>query len=106
MIEIRQGIGAFVISDQSARDLDVTEALSQARDALTAALSALEAQAKHSVTFDLLANDDADFVLTDALRDFSARQRAEAEDDPDVAPSRIKWADCADRLLAQIERTG
>lgn len=47
------------------------------------------------------------FALSDALRDWGHRLRDEANDDgPDhpSTPSRIEWADTADRLLSQIEK--
>lgn len=106
MIETQQGVGAFVISTSSARDFDVTAAIEEARDTLGAALAALDAQAKHSVTIDLEAEEHASFVLTEALGDFAARERNQAEDDPEGDAHRIEWAECADRLRDQIEKAG
>jgi hypothetical protein len=57
------------------------------------------------VTFDLMADDDTHFVLTEALREFASRQRWEAEDDPTGdAESRTRWAECADTALDRIEQ--
>jgi DNA-binding GntR family transcriptional regulator len=104
MIETRQGIGAFVISSSSAREFDIPAAIIQARDSLTAVLGALESQAKRKVVIDLEADEDASFVLDEALREFAARQRFQAEDDPSGnAESRIRWAECAERLAAQVD---
>ena len=58
MLETRQGVGAFVIAAESARSLDVTAELTRARDTLTTVLAALDAKAKHTITFDLMADDD------------------------------------------------
>jgi hypothetical protein len=56
------------------------------------------------VTFDLMSDDpDYYFVLTEALRDFAARERAEAEDYPDNAAARIRWAETAEDALWRIE---
>lgn len=55
------------------------------------------------VSFDLMPKEpDYYFVLTEALREFAARQRAEAED-ADNAESRIRWAETAEDALDQIE---
>jgi hypothetical protein len=55
------------------------------------------------VSFDLMPQEpDYYFVLTEALREFAARQRAEAED-ADNAESRIRWAETAEDALDQIE---
>jgi hypothetical protein len=62
--------------------------------------------ARHTVTFDLMVGDNTDFVLTEALREFAARQRSEAADeDPGsaIARDRIRWAECAEAALDQIE---
>lgn len=57
------------------------------------------------VTFDLMADDDTYFVLTEALREFGSRQRWEAEDDPTGnAESRVGWAESAAGLLDRIEQ--
>lgn len=57
------------------------------------------------VSFDLMPKEpDYYFVLTEALKEFAARQRAEAADlDEADAASRIRWADTADEALEQIE---
>jgi hypothetical protein len=58
-----------------------------------------------TVTFDLMADDDTYYVLTEALREFASRQRWEAEDDPTTtAEDRIRWAGCADNALGLIEK--
>ena len=55
------------------------------------------------VTFDLMSQDpDYYFVLTEALREFAARQRAEAEDEADPG-SRIRWAETAESAVERIE---
>jgi hypothetical protein len=62
--------------------------------------------ARHTVTFDLMADKDTDFVLTEALREFAARQRSEAEDDDPGSPiarDRVRWAECAEAALDRIE---
>jgi hypothetical protein len=57
------------------------------------------------VMFDVMADDGTYFVLTEALREFAARQRWEAEDDPTGnAESRVQWAECAEGLLDRIEQ--
>jgi hypothetical protein len=56
------------------------------------------------VSFDLMPQDpDYYFVLTEALGEFAARQRAEAEDD-DNAETHIKWAETAEAALDRIEK--
>lgn len=56
------------------------------------------------VSFDLMPEDpDYYFVLTEALRDFAARERATAADDPDHAASRIRLAETAEDALDRIE---
>jgi hypothetical protein len=58
-----------------------------------------------TVAFDLMADDDTYFVLTEALREFASRQRWEAEDDPaTTAKHRIRWAECAENSLGLIEK--
>lgn len=55
------------------------------------------------VSFDLMPKEpDYYFVLTEALRDFAARQRSEAEDG-DNAEARIRWAETAEAALDRIE---
>lgn len=59
------------------------------------------------VSFNLMPEDpDYYFVLTEALTEFAASQRSEAEDleGPDAA-ARIKWAETASAALEQIEET-
>jgi hypothetical protein len=58
------------------------------------------------VTFDLTDDRDTDFVLTEALREFAARQRADAEDEEPgslSAQDRIRWAESAEAALGRIE---
>ena len=55
-----------------------------------------------SVVFGLMAGDDY-FVLTEALREWSALQRHQAANDPASADSRHQWADAADAMVARIE---
>lgn len=58
------------------------------------------------VTFDLTDDRDTDFVLTEALREFAARQRADAEDEEAgslAAQDRIRWAEAAETALARVE---
>lgn len=102
MLETRQGVGAFVISTESLREVDVTAELTRARDALTKALAAMAAP-RRSVTFDLDADELLDFVLTQSLRDFAERQRWEAENDPAIAENRLEWAASAEAALEQVE---
>lgn len=106
MLETRQGVGAFVISTVSLAQYDVVDALTRARDTLTTAISALRAK-KHTVAFDLL-DDEVGFVLTDALRDYAARERAEADDDPDRPNSSThrRWAEVAEAMLDRIDSAG
>ena len=60
--------------------------------------------AERIVTFDLMTDDpDYYFVLTEALRDFAARERAEARHDDDTAAARIHWAETAEAALDRIE---
>lgn len=57
------------------------------------------------VSFDLMPHDpDYHFVLTEALREFAARQRAEAED-PQCgdAEAHTRWAETAEGALGRIE---
>lgn len=107
MLRTEQGRGAFVTATESRRDLDVLATLSGARAGLDVALEALRSQRYRSVTFDLGADDDTYFVLTTALQDFAARQRDEADHDPehDGQPDagRLDWARAADDLLDRIE---
>jgi hypothetical protein len=57
-----------------------------------------------TVAFDLMADDDTYFVLTEALREFASRQRWEAEDDLTTAGDRTRWAGCAENALSLIEK--
>lgn len=57
----------------------------------------------HTVTFDLDADEQAHFVLTEALSEFASIQRHQAEHDPDSADSRHEWANLADELREQVE---
>lgn len=104
MVETRQGVGAFVISATSLRQVDVLDTITKARDSLTTAITALTAPS-HCVTIDLHTNDDTHFVLTDALREWGHRQKWEAEDETDEATKeqRLRWAAVADDLVEHIE---
>lgn len=64
-----------------------------------------EATDPRIVSFDLMPGEpDYYFVLTEALRDFAARQRSEAGDYEGVdADARIRWAETAEDALDQIE---
>jgi hypothetical protein len=57
------------------------------------------------VAFDLMSRDpDYYFVLTEALQEFAARERSEAEDlDEHDAAQRIRWAETAETALDRIE---
>lgn len=58
------------------------------------------------VTFDLTDDRDTDFVLTEALREFAARQRADAEDEEAgslAAQDRIRWSEAAEAALGRVE---
>jgi hypothetical protein len=58
-----------------------------------------------TVTFDLMADDDTYYVLTEALREFASRQRWEAEDEPaGTARLSTRWAECAEKALGRIEQ--
>ena len=55
------------------------------------------------VSFDLMSDDpDWYFVLTTALKDFAACERAEAEHD-DKEAARIRWAETAEDAIYRIE---
>jgi hypothetical protein len=58
------------------------------------------------VAFDLMSRDpDYYFVLTEALQEFAARERSEAEDlDEHDAAQRIRWAETAETALDRIEK--
>ncbi len=97
-------LDALGTAAESPRELDVAAVLTQADDTSPTVLTPLEA--KHTVTFDLMAGDDTYFVLTEALSDFASRQRWEAEDDPTGnTESRVRWAECADAALDHIEKS-
>ena len=56
-----------------------------------------------TVTFDLMAaDDDVYFVLTEALGEWAARQRHEADSDGGN-PSRIRWAERAEAAAEAVE---
>ncbi|WP_433381509.1 hypothetical protein [Streptosporangium sp. CA-115845] len=62
----------------------------------------------HTVTFDLDEDEHAYFVLTEALREFAARQRQEADhddvaSDPHGSGHRREWVKTAGRLLTGID---
>ncbi len=58
-----------------------------------------------TVAFDLMADDDTYFVLTEALREFASRQRREAEDEPSgTARFSTRLAECAEKALGLIEK--
>jgi len=54
-----------------------------------------------TVAFDLMTGDDY-FVLTDALGDFSSRERFAAEDGENQE-FRLRWAAAAEAILDRIE---
>jgi hypothetical protein len=89
-----------VIADESLRQLDVAAEITRARDALTTVLTAAPAP-KHVVTLDF-ADEDTYFVLTEALADFAAHQRKQANNDSGPA-KRIRWAEAAEAALGRIE---
>jgi DNA-binding transcriptional regulator YhcF (GntR family) len=106
MLETRQGVGAFVTSTQSLRQINPVELLTRARDGITTALTALKAQRSGMVTFDL-DEEHVMFVLTSALREWATSTRSQAADeDPDTsgqADFLNEVADVADRLVEQID---
>ena len=60
--------------------------------------------AKRIVTFDLMSEDpDWYFVLTEALKDFAARERADAERDDAYTSFSIRLAETAEDALYRIE---
>lgn len=62
-----------------------------------------EAGAGYVVTLDLT-DADANFAVTEALREFASRQRWEAKEDPDGnAASRVRWAEAAEAALERAE---
>lgn len=98
----QQGVGVFVISKDPERGLDIPAALTSARDTLERVLAALAMQAKHTVTFDL-DSDDTRFVLQEALREFAARERWQAERDDANGESRIQLAEQAQAMIETIK---
>jgi hypothetical protein len=96
-------LDALGTAAESPRELDVAAVLTQADDTSPTVLTPLEA--KHTVTFDLMADDDTYFVLTGALTDFASRQRWEAEDPTGNVESRVRWAECAEAALDHIEKS-
>jgi hypothetical protein len=62
-----------------------------------------EAVARYVVTLDLT-DADANFAVTEALREFASRQRWEAKEDPDGnAAGRVRWAEAAEAALERAE---
>jgi DNA-binding FadR family transcriptional regulator len=103
MLRTEQGVGAFVTATEPVRPItDLTATLTEARDLINDALAAVR-NTKGKITFDLMDDDDRHFVLETALRDFADRARADAENDPDVADSRRRWAKTAAHMLTQID---
>ena len=113
LIRTEQGKGAFVVSTQSARRVDVVEVLTQVVDQLHVARAALAAQQIRRVTIDLddSDHDHASYVLTEALSEFAFRREDEAHDDPDHpnTPFRLELARdarwMADLVEAAVART-
>lgn len=104
MIRTEQGRGAFVVSTESARTIDATEALDAALAQIKRAQSALAAQKVRRVTFDLDADDDTYYVLTEALREWESSEEFHASDDDDLlAADRRRHAAHARELLDMIE---
>ena len=105
MLQTRQGVGAFVTSTTSLRQVDVMATLITVRDSASAAIAALAA-ARRRVTFDFdVEDDDAYFVLTDALREWVARQQGEAEDETDnlMREQRTKWVSVGQSLADRLD---
>lgn len=103
MLRTEQGVGAFVTATEPIRAVtDLAVTLTEARELITGALATVR-NAKGKVTFELMGDDDRHFVLETALRDFAGRARADAENDPDDADSRRRWAKTAEQMLAQID---
>lgn len=104
MIRTEQGRGAFVTSTESARSIDVDDALGAAVAQIGRARAALAARQIRRVTFDLDADDDTYFVLSSALTDWAASEELHAEDDePLLAADRRRWAGRARELLDMVE---
>lgn len=90
MLETRQGVGAFVTSTTSLREVDVVETISQARDALAAALAALTAPRRVLVLDFDSEPDETNFVLSSALGDWVSQKRFELQDETHE-PTRAQW---------------
>ena len=113
LIRTEQGKGAFVVSTQSARRVDVAKVLAQVVDQLQTARTAIAAQQIRRVTIDLndSDHDHASYVLTEALNEFAFRRQDEVDDDPDHPNAAFKaelardarWM--ADLVEAALERT-
>lgn len=104
MIRTEQGRGAFVVSIESARDIDPDDALNDAIAQIRRAQAALTRQQVRRVTFDLDLNDDTYYVLSSALTDWAESEEFHAEDDePLLAADRRRHASRARELLAMIE---
>ena len=113
LIRTEQGKGAFVVSTQSARRVDVAAVLAQVVDQLQTARAAFAAQQIRRVTIDLDDSDHghASYVLTEALNEFAFRRQDEVDDDPDHPNAAFKaelardarWM--ADLVEAAMERT-
>lgn len=104
MIRTEQGRGAFVTSIESARTIDLEDALEDAVAQIRRAQAALARQQVRRVTFDLEADDDTYFILTDALSEWAGRVESDAESvAPLDAEDRRRWAGQARNLLEMIE---
>lgn len=104
MIRTEQGRGAFVTSAESARSIDVDDALGVAAAQIGRARAALAAKQIRRVTFDLDADDDTYFVLSSALTDWAEAEKFRAEgDEPLLAADRRRWARRARELLEMVE---
>ncbi|MGO1600080.1 MAG: winged helix-turn-helix domain-containing protein [Brachybacterium sp.] len=103
MIRTEQGRGAFVTSIESARTIDLEDALDDAVAQIRRAQAALTRQQVRRVTFDLDADDDTYFVLAEALTEFAERAESDAEDDPYNGEDRRRWAGHARKLLEMTE---
>lgn len=55
------------------------------------------------VTFELHADEDLHFVLTDALRDFASRQHEHAKHDDETSADHTRWAELAENAVERIE---
>ena len=107
MVDSRHGVGVFVTSTTSRRQVDVVASVASARDLLTTALAALTTPS-HRVVIDLLDNDDTALVLTSALREWAAQQHRDADDakqdgDQGVRNIKLRWAAEAERLADLVD---